>query len=78
MMGTIVQAQLYTFSSREAKYRPQKLLQIANWGVFDTLTKSIVKPEMILVWFQSFCCLLELRIIRGDFRDESEVELGKK
>ena len=32
MMGTIAQAQLYTFSSRKALYRPQKLPKIADWG----------------------------------------------
>ena len=32
MIGTIVQAQPYTFSYRKAIYRPQKLLKIAYWG----------------------------------------------
>ena len=32
MMGTLVQVQLYTFSSRMALYRPQKLPKITVWG----------------------------------------------
>ena len=32
MIGTLVQAQPYTFSYRKAIYRPQKLLKIAYWG----------------------------------------------
>ena len=32
IMGTKVQAQLYTVSFRKAIYRPQKLLKIADWG----------------------------------------------
>ena len=77
MMGTIVPAQLYTFSSRKAKYRPQ-IATNRQLGSFDSLTKSIAKLEMILVWFHSFHCLLKLRISRGGFRDESGVELGEK
>ena len=33
MLGTNVQGQLYTLSSRSAIHRPQKWLKIADWGV---------------------------------------------
>ena len=47
-MGTIVQAQLYTFSSRKAICRAQKLLKIADGGVKTVkiaLAKKMAGPK---------------------------------
>ena len=51
MMGTIVQAQLYTFSSRKAICRAQKLLKIADGG--------IIQEKVILVSKMAFSSLSE-------------------
>ena len=51
-------------------------VHISKYQIKD-LNKSTAKCEIILVWFHSFRILLKLRIIRGDFRGESGVELGE-